>query len=90
MFLALLAVTACGSGGNQAKVQLVGAIEVSYEVGSHAWVEAAERACRTRTTSQPGSLARGHVWYAEPRVGETELLSCLRRQPHVLAVALPR
>jgi len=90
VFLALLAVTACGGGGNQAGVQLGGVIEVSYEVGSHAWIVAAERACRTRPASQPASLARGHVWYAEPRVGEAELLSCLRRQPHILAVALPR
>ena len=90
VLLALLTVTACGGGGNQAGVQLGGVIEVSYEVGSHAWIVAAERACRTRPTSQPASLARGHVWYAEPRVGEAELLSCLRRQPHILAVAIPR
>ena len=90
VLLALLAATACGSGGTHVTVRLGGVIEVSYEVGSHAWVNAAEWACGTKPTSQPDSLAEGHVWYAEPRVGEPQLLSCLRRQPHVLAVALPR
>ncbi len=82
--------TACGGGGVQGKAQIGGVIEVSYEVGSNGWVEAAERACKTSPTSQPGSLARGHIWYAEPRMCENELPACLRRQPHVLAIALPR
>jgi len=90
VLLAFLAATACGHAGNHVTVWLGGVIEVSYEVGSHAWVGAAEwpvgpNRLPSQTRWRWGrSGTRNHGW-AIPQP-----LSCLRRKPHVLAVALPR
>jgi len=76
--------------GGYGHATIGGVIEVAYETGPVTWRTDTERACKPKPTSQPDSLAPGHVWYAEPRDGESELLACLKGRPHVLSVALPR
>lgn len=81
----------CQKGDRQHPItQIGGVVEVTYESGSTTWQSTTREACHAELAEQPPTLAAGHVWYREPKNGAEAFLRCLRKQPHVLAVALPR